>query len=286
MVLFAEGGPLYAKELHQFPRVFLPMALRGVGRNRCRGTPNLRGHPEGHLSGKRPRHPVAHLRESHPFLPNPQIPVRPNKPIFRHRLSYRAYSLLPIYWWLQLCLRLQTQPPINSPERSDYIRSRIVAVDMPWPMHMTCRPNCPSVASRPASIFAMRPAPVAPKGWPWAMAPPQGFTRSMSGASSSAQERTTEAKASFISIQSRSSMPSPAFSSARRVAGMTPVSCMTGSSPMATRARKRALGVKPSACALSRSPTSTAEAPSVSWEELPAVTTPSGLKTAFRPAIF
>ena len=87
----------------------------------------------------------------------------------------------------------------------------------------------------------------------------------MSGASSSAQERTTEAKASFISIQSRSSMPSPAFLSARRVAGMTPVSCMTGSSPMATRARKRALGVKPSACALSRSPTSTAEAPSVSW---------------------
>ena len=96
MVLFAEGGPLYAKELHQFPRVFLPMALRGVGRNRCRGTPNLRGHPEGHLSGKRSRHPVAHLRESHPFLPNPQIPVRPNKPIFCHRLSHRPYSLLPI----------------------------------------------------------------------------------------------------------------------------------------------------------------------------------------------
>ena len=57
---------------------------------------------------------------------------------------------------------------------------------------------------------------------------------------------------------------------------------------MATRAKKRARGVKPSASATSRSPTSTAEAPSVSWEELPAVTTPSpsGLKTVFRLAIF
>src|SRR3712207_8209923 len=66
----------------------------------------------------------------------------------------------------------------------------MVAVDMPCPMHMTCNPNCPSVASRPASIFAIRPAPVAPRGWPWAMAPPQGFTLSMSGSSSSAHERT------------------------------------------------------------------------------------------------
>ena len=44
------------------------------------------------------------------------------------------------------------------------------AGDMPWPMHMTWRPNWPSVASRPASILAMRPAPVAPSGWPWAIA--------------------------------------------------------------------------------------------------------------------
>jgi hypothetical protein len=70
------------------------------------------------------------------------------------------------------------------------------------------------------------------------------------------------------------------------VAGITPVSCIAGSEPTTTRARKRALGVKPSASARSRSPTRMAAAPSEIWEEFPAVTTPSSRNTVLRPAIF
>ncbi len=46
------------------------------------------------------------------------------------------------------------------------IRSMIVAVAMPWPMHITCKPVFPPVVSRPMSILDIRPAPVAPSGWP------------------------------------------------------------------------------------------------------------------------
>ena len=62
-----------------------------------------------------------------------------------------------------------------------------------------------------------------------------------------------------------SRIDSPAISSARRAAGTTPVSCITGSEPTATRARKRARGRMPSASAASRRPTSTAAAPSDIW---------------------
>ena len=52
----------------------------------------------------------------------------------------------------------------------------MVAVAMPCPMHIVWSPSVPPVASRPASIFAISPAPVAPSGWPCAIAPPHGLS--------------------------------------------------------------------------------------------------------------
>ncbi|QYJ17249.1 hypothetical protein Rxycam_03091 [Rubrobacter xylanophilus DSM 9941] len=43
-------------------------------------------------------------------------------------------------------------------------RSMTVAVAIPCPMHITCSPSWPSVASSPWSSFAMSPPPVAPRG--------------------------------------------------------------------------------------------------------------------------
>ncbi len=65
------------------------------------------------------------------------------------------------------------------------------------------------------------------------------------------------------------------------MAGMGPVSMVTGSTPARAKVWKRARGVRPSALAFSSLMISTAEAPSVIWDELPAVTLPSGLKAGF-----
>ena len=58
---------------------------------------------------------------------------------------------------------------------------------------------------------------------------------------------------------------------------MGPVSIVTGSTPARAKVWKRARGVRPSSLAFSSLMISTAEAPSVICEELPAVTLPSGL---------
>ena len=132
----------------------------------------------------------------------------------------------------------------------------------------------PPVASSPPSIFAISPAPVAPSGCPCAIAPPHGLTLSISGFSSFAQDSTTDANASLISIQSISPIETPAFLSASCAAGITPVSCRIGSEPTATRARNRAFGLSPSALAASALAIRTADAPSDIWLELAAVMTP------------
>ena len=78
-----------------------------------------------------------------------------------------------------------------------------------------------------------------------AMAPPFTFTRSMSAWSSFSHASTTEANASLISTRSMSSIVILAFSSTVRVAGMGPVSIVTGSTPAREKAWKRARGVSP-----------------------------------------
>src|SRR5262245_38048481 len=73
-------------------------------------------------------------------------------------------------------------------------------------------------------------------------------------------------------------------SSTLGVTGMGAVSISTGSSAASANAWNRARGVSPSLLAASSLATSTAAAPSVIWEEFPAVTTPSGLNAGLSPA--
>ena len=77
------------------------------------------------------------------------------------------------------------------------------------------------------------------------MAPPLGFTISMLGWCSFSQASTTEAKASLISTASMSSSVSLARSSTVVVAGIGPVSIVTGSTPASAKAWKRARGRRP-----------------------------------------
>ena len=77
------------------------------------------------------------------------------------------------------------------------------------------------------------------------MAPPLTFTRSMSGSSSRSQASTTELNASLTSIRSMSPIFMPLRSSSFLVAGMGPVSMMTGSTPTVVWSRIRARGRRP-----------------------------------------
>ncbi len=103
----------------------------------------------------------------------------------------------------------------------------------------------------------------------------------MSGSSSRRQAATTEANASLISIRSMSSIFIPLRSRSFWVAGMGPVSMITGSTPTVVWSTILARGVRPSSSAFSRVITRTAAAPSEICEELPAVTLPSSLKAGF-----
>ena len=76
----------------------------------------------------------------------------------------------------------------------------------------------------------------------------------------------------------------PLRSSSCCVAGIGPVSMITGSTPTVIASRMRARGVSPSSSAFSRAINSTAAAPSEICEELPAVTEPPSLKAGFSAA--
>src|ERR1700733_984991 len=147
----------------------------------------------------------------------------------------------------------------------------MVALASPPPSHMVWSPKRPLVRSSSLSSVAISLPPEAPSGWPRAMAPPLGFTSSMFGWCSFSHASTTEAKASLISTASMSSSVNLARSSTVVVAGIGPVSIVTGSTPARAKAWKRARGRRPSAFAFSSLITSTADAPSVICEEFPAV---------------
>ena len=114
------------------------------------------------------------------------------------------------------------------------------------------------------------------------MAPPFGFTFDMSGCNSFSHARTTDANASLISVMSMSPIVRPAFANAFCVAGIGAVSMSCGLSPARPKFTKRARGVRPSARHFSSLMMSIADAPSVIWLELPAVTRPpsSSLRNA------
>ncbi len=124
-------------------------------------------------------------------------------------------------------------------------------------------------------------APVMPKGWPSAIAPPCGFSLSMSMPHSSAIGRTWAANASFSSTTSTSSMVIPARSSTFLIAPIGATPMISGSSPLVAEATIRARGLTPSSRARSSDMTSVAAAPSLSGHEFPAVTRPFSRNAGF-----
>ena len=104
----------------------------------------------------------------------------------------------------------------------------------------------------------------------------------MSGCNSFSHARTTDANASLISVRSMSAMVRPARCNAFCVAGIGAVSMSCGLSPARPKFTKRARGVRPSARHFSSLMINIADAPSVIWLELPAVTRPpsSSLRNA------
>ena len=73
----------------------------------------------------------------------------------------------------------------------------------------------------------------------------------------------------------------PALASARLVASTGPRPMISGERPLTPVATIRASGLMPSSWALVSLMTMTAAAPSLSAQQLPAVTTPSGRKTGW-----
>ena len=143
--------------------------------------------------------------------------------------------------------------------------------------------RCP-VRSNSCSAVASSIAPVAPSGWPSAIAPPFTFTFSSGIPSSCATTSGTGANASLISKMSMSVILRSALASALRAAGMGPVSMSTGSEPATAMETIRARGLSPRLRARPFEAITTAAAPSTIPELLPACNTPPSLKEGFSAA--
>ena len=127
-------------------------------------------------------------------------------------------------------------------------------------------------------------APVMPNGWPTAIAPPETFSLSRSIPTSRWLESTWAAKASLISYRSMSSTPLPARERASLIASAGPWPMTSGDRPVTAVDTIRASGVRPRASAFSALMMTTAAAPSLRGQALPAVIRPSGRPdTVFRP---
>ena len=97
---------------------------------------------------------------------------------------------------------------------------------------------------------------------------------------------TWAANASLISTRSMSPIAIPARPRAWREAATGPRPMISGDSAVTPDDTIRASGAMPSSAALTSLITITAAAPSLSGQQLPAVTVPSGRKTGFSAATF
>src|SRR5712671_2359807 len=153
---------------------------------------------------------------------------------------------------------------------SPYTRSTMVAVPMPIPMHRVTS----AVAALRRSISSIAVprimAPVAPSGWPSAMAPPLTLIFVLSRSKACMNRSTTEANASLTSNKSMSPSDMPALRSTFLVTSSGPVSMMAGSEPILANALIRARGLRLARRPASALPINTAAAPSTIPEELPA----------------
>ena len=120
------------------------------------------------------------------------------------------------------------------------------------PQHIVISAVLLPVRSSSWSAETIRREPVAPTGWPSAIAPP--FTLTFSGSISGnswSHASTTPAKASLHSNRSMSRSDMPLFARKRRVASIGPVSTSVGSEPTTASKRMRARGRSPCAFAFS-----------------------------------
>ncbi len=118
------------------------------------------------------------------------------------------------------------------------------------------------------------------------MAPPLTLTFSGSQPRSLLTASACAAKASLASTRSRSSTVQPAFSSALRLAGIGPVPMIDGSTPQVAQETMRPIISTPRLAASSALISTTAAAPSLMPEALPAVTVPSLSKAGLSFARF
>mmetsp|Transcript_38828 Transcript_38828/g.86766 ORF Transcript_38828/g.86766 Transcript_38828/m.86766 type:complete len:247 (-) Transcript_38828:508-1248(-) len=151
---------------------------------------------------------------------------------------------------------------------------------MPPPMHIV---TTTFFAPRRLPSRRMWPTcrlPVMPKGWPIAMAPP--FTLSFAGSIPSARwfaSATTE-NASLSSHRSMSSTVRPCLSSSLGTATDGPMPITSGAHPPTAKPLKTPRASRPRRSTTEPDATTHAEAPSLSWDALPAVTVAWGLASS------
>src|SRR5262245_32160819 len=151
-----------------------------------------------------------------------------------------------------------------------YTLSMMVAVPMPAPMHSVTSAVPRSRRSSSSITVPRIMAPVAPSGWPIAIAPPFTLTFLSASLNACRKRSTTAANASLTSIRSMSLRFILARLSTFSVTSTGPVSISAGSEPILAKARILARGLSLAARPAARLPISTAAAPSTKPEELPA----------------
>ena len=131
-------------------------------------------------------------------------------------------------------------------------------------------------------------APEAPSGWPSAMAPPFGLKFSSLAAipSSRVTARTCDAKASLSSITSKSAILNLWRPMSLATAGTAPMPITRGATPALAAPMMRANGLRAYFSTDFSEAISKAAAPSLTPEELPAVTVPSLRKSVGNFASF
>ena len=228
--------------------------------------------PDGAGTGGRPR-PRCRSRSTSP-RPGPSRRARSGRPRPRTR-RWRPNSVA----WRSRATRS------GRPPRRDQTRRRISASPCPPPPQIAAPPSSASRRCISNAVVRTIRAPLAPIGWPRATAPPFGFTIASSTSSMRVACTATPAKASLTSSTPRSAAPTPTFLSALSIASAGTV-CSDGKrSADMPYASIRASGDQSEPTRpRPRSATTTAQAPSLICDALPAVTVPSGVNAGGRPA--
>ena len=161
-----------------------------------------------------------------------------------------------------------------------------IAMPMPPPMHSVARPFLASRFCISCSSVTSTRAPDAPIGWPIAIAPPLTLTFEVSQPRSLLTAQACAAKASLASIRSRSPIvPAGLLQRGARGRDRAGAHDLRIDAGLAPRHDARRAACWPSLAACLAVISTTAAAPSLMPEALPAVTVPSFSKAGFSLAI-